>query len=1183
MPSGSVLRHETVPNRGVAGPPPPFLITAEAQSEGSPGPCEGPLPPRRSHVKCRRKEKLTLSPSQTHQNILGQCYSSYRVAEYSQQTLVPNADNPPTTLPAQTPGQSFLVKAEAKPEHPVNLFAKGLGKGVACSEVRCGDCVVNCELTIETFYKVQKYRIRMRLARGGRLKERMWASAWQGAGYCIEVEGKDVGIRLARGGRLKERMWASAWQGEGYTYTVPKKRPLKVVARPWPGEQAMRTAPDLNTCRWYDIRCYTSCPTTPLVGGISRGFPVCPALSFRHCSILTSISLTGARDLAVTSRQNLFAHPAGSPRCIQPGAGRVSYSQGDAIATSLPFVGDSTGNGGSLERGKYVAYLVLRADECELIRERSSAGMQWRDKREFSEKTRNQRRRPARFPLAKILERPRRESNPVCLGEKRRFYADRFPNGLPADKKTFRNMELLPLFVANFAGRISLSTPVKIYAGRSGDILLSWRGSLSLVAGTLMEQGQHSTYSPFTVTSAFSEALLKFYFQDVPPPRLIQKDRINREWTIPKAACSARRLSNSPDERRVTEAYNILNNVGERKRGQFDCYGEHIAGHLRKLDTRKIQAKPTLLTNLHSSALTQSSRIRRAPQVSLYSAHESPMHENDQQMLYSANASAIQQISQTLPCYPHTSHVPGNTQVSLSSASSTSTSTTPQALPNSHPTGMLTSPNNEDVMYSSEGPILPNASVTGLLTRRPIRRLNAPRTPCEHAALHKASCRMLLAFVCDSGCIEPSRWSERLIYNCDRPPSREFMTVGSSVDWAASSERRRARRATSGTESGPAGGKSATSNNREVKSATGGLDYWNGCTRRKIKRLLNYKIATGKMVVTGSKMADDRSTMDDDANKTHAMTSVNVKFDYKQYSRNKMADSLRHKPRLRTNPRVLSPQPLPSNLQFTLRKLVLAQHSTHSAHRPGTSKYSGVRRNLMYCGHSRESGEATITHVLSHPLHYKVQVADIIHRLGLSREVTARGVVDEGKCRKLMTRFLSQQWRLLDSSFAMRIADLSAGLSYMRIKYVIAPTRKALNWRAVFSLCCVYPYDCKRSAHMTLVHKFRERTCISRSLQGSPSARSRHQPQRFVCTNCGRTLTDGARFSAKKEWGKVLSQDQPAAVISENHGKPNSGWLVLDSKPRPSKRVSEGKPLRCVRPSCANRRRSFRFVGPREV
>ncbi|KAJ8891334.1 hypothetical protein PR048_010850 [Dryococelus australis] len=120
---------------------PPFLITGEAQSGSSPASCEGTLPPRWSHVKCRRKEKLTLSPSHNHQNILGEGYFSVREAEYSQKTLVPNAVSPPpphspsyTGSWEETPGQSFLVKAEAKPEHPVNLFAKGLGKGVACSE-----------------------------------------------------------------------------------------------------------------------------------------------------------------------------------------------------------------------------------------------------------------------------------------------------------------------------------------------------------------------------------------------------------------------------------------------------------------------------------------------------------------------------------------------------------------------------------------------------------------------------------------------------------------------------------------------------------------------------------------------------------------------------------------------------------------------------------------------------------------------------------------------------------------------------------------------------------------------------------------------------------------------------------------------------------------------------------------
>ncbi|KAJ8895964.1 hypothetical protein PR048_001305 [Dryococelus australis] len=51
-----------------------------------------------------------------------------------------------------------------------------------------------------------------------------------------------------------------------------------------------------------------SCRTMPLVGGISRGSPVSPALSFRCCSVLISITLIGCQDLDVKSRPNLFTH-----------------------------------------------------------------------------------------------------------------------------------------------------------------------------------------------------------------------------------------------------------------------------------------------------------------------------------------------------------------------------------------------------------------------------------------------------------------------------------------------------------------------------------------------------------------------------------------------------------------------------------------------------------------------------------------------------------------------------------------------------------------------------------------------------------------------------------------------------------------------------------------------------------
>ncbi|KAJ8884776.1 hypothetical protein PR048_010972 [Dryococelus australis] len=46
----------------------------------------------------------------------------------------------------------------------------------------------------------------------------------------------------------------------------------------------------------------------PLVGGFYLGSPISPALSFRCCSILASITLIGSQDLAVKSHPNLFTH-----------------------------------------------------------------------------------------------------------------------------------------------------------------------------------------------------------------------------------------------------------------------------------------------------------------------------------------------------------------------------------------------------------------------------------------------------------------------------------------------------------------------------------------------------------------------------------------------------------------------------------------------------------------------------------------------------------------------------------------------------------------------------------------------------------------------------------------------------------------------------------------------------------
>ncbi|KAJ8867267.1 hypothetical protein PR048_031066 [Dryococelus australis] len=57
-----------------------------------------------------------------------------------------------------------------------------------------------------------------------------------------------------------------------------------------------------------DFRMWESWRTMPLVGGFPRGSPFPLALSFRRCSILTPITLIDSQDLAVKSRQNISTH-----------------------------------------------------------------------------------------------------------------------------------------------------------------------------------------------------------------------------------------------------------------------------------------------------------------------------------------------------------------------------------------------------------------------------------------------------------------------------------------------------------------------------------------------------------------------------------------------------------------------------------------------------------------------------------------------------------------------------------------------------------------------------------------------------------------------------------------------------------------------------------------------------------
>ncbi|KAJ8872842.1 hypothetical protein PR048_026458 [Dryococelus australis] len=65
---------------------------------------------------------------------------------------------------------------------------------------------------------------------------------------------------------------------------------------------------DPGSVRGRDFHMWDSGRTMSLVGEFSRGSPVSPALSFRRCSIRTSITLIGSQDMDVKSRPNIFTH-----------------------------------------------------------------------------------------------------------------------------------------------------------------------------------------------------------------------------------------------------------------------------------------------------------------------------------------------------------------------------------------------------------------------------------------------------------------------------------------------------------------------------------------------------------------------------------------------------------------------------------------------------------------------------------------------------------------------------------------------------------------------------------------------------------------------------------------------------------------------------------------------------------
>ncbi|KAJ8888077.1 hypothetical protein PR048_007564 [Dryococelus australis] len=185
-----------------------------------------------------------------------------------------------------------------------------------------------------------------------------------------------------------------------------------------------------------DFRMWEPCRTMTLVGGSSRRSPVSPAISFRCCSILASITLIGSQDFDVKSHPDLFTHSLTASRSIRSGnitvmqpadQGAISPTRqvsqiqlpmsvvtSAVYASRIPHV--SVGWNGDIWAALNIE--VLRSDESEAREEYGAAfqEMQARVTREIPEKTRRPGASPGTIPTREKsgVKRPGIETGSPC-------------------------------------------------------------------------------------------------------------------------------------------------------------------------------------------------------------------------------------------------------------------------------------------------------------------------------------------------------------------------------------------------------------------------------------------------------------------------------------------------------------------------------------------------------------------------------------------------------------------------------------------------------------------------------------------------------------------------------------------------------------------------------------------------
>ncbi|KAJ8872122.1 hypothetical protein PR048_025724 [Dryococelus australis] len=197
----------------------------------------------------------------------------------------PSSENP--QVPLELKGEHEVV---SQPTSVVSLALRHEGEmtraGGGYMRTQGANAMANHTIQSSTFVSY------LRIERGGKVIKH-WTRIREVTGSTPDPA--ILNIRFCRGSRHHSRGML------GLFLTTPAMAELLACS---PRTKANRV--QSPTGQLPDLHMLESCRTIPLVGGSSRGSPASPALSFRRCTVLTSITVIGSQDLAFNGRLNLF-------------------------------------------------------------------------------------------------------------------------------------------------------------------------------------------------------------------------------------------------------------------------------------------------------------------------------------------------------------------------------------------------------------------------------------------------------------------------------------------------------------------------------------------------------------------------------------------------------------------------------------------------------------------------------------------------------------------------------------------------------------------------------------------------------------------------------------------------------------------------------------------------------------